>query len=185
MTFDKILEDGRLWAVRYDGKEDNCFEELFGQWYDMLWLKTFFEQNISDLESFFHITDVYQAVMETMEEASRLECLMMDITPEANLDTLFKHLDNRRYSEMLLGKEKAKGDGLQKHPSWLRIYAIKVDEGTYVITGGAIKLTATMSERSHTLAELAKLELVRNHFIDNRVFDKEGLIDYTDYEQGK
>lgn len=185
MTFDKILEDGRLWAVRYDGKEDNCFEELFGQWYDMLWLKTFFEQNISDLESFFHITEVYQAVMETMEEASRLECLMMDITPEANLDTLFKHIDNRRYSEMLLGKEKAKGDGMHKHPSWLRIYAIKVDKGTYVITGGAIKLTATMSERSHTLAELAKLELVRNHFIDNGVFDKEGLIDYTDYEQGK
>lgn len=106
MTFDKILEDGRLWAVRYDGKEDNCFEELFGQWYDMLWLKTFFEQNISDLESFFHITDVYQAVMETMEEASRLECLMMDITPEANLDTLFKHIDNRRYSEMLSAKKK-------------------------------------------------------------------------------
>ena len=60
-----------------------------------------------------------------------------------------------------------------------------MDKGTCVITGGAIKLTATMSERSHTLAELAKLELVRNHFIDNGVFDKEGLIDYTDYEQGK
>ena len=38
MTFDKILDDGRLWAVRYEGHEENCFEELFGQWYDMLWL---------------------------------------------------------------------------------------------------------------------------------------------------
>lgn len=36
MTFDKILDDGRLWAVRYEGHEENCFEELFGQWYDML-----------------------------------------------------------------------------------------------------------------------------------------------------
>ena len=35
-----------------------------------------------------------------------------------------------------------------------------------------------MSERKHTLAELAKLELVRNQFIDNGVYDKEGLEDY-------
>ena len=41
-----------------------------------------------------------------------------------------------------------------------------------------------MSERSHPFAELAKLELVRNHFIDNGVFDKEGLNDYIDNEQG-
>ena len=73
MTFDKILEDGRLWAVRYDGKEDNCFDELFSQWYDMQWLREFFKENLSDLESYFHITDVYKAVMETIDEASRLD----------------------------------------------------------------------------------------------------------------
>ena len=44
----------------------------------------------------------------------------------------------------------------------------------------AIKLTATMAERSHTLAELAKLEQVRNYLIDNGVYDLDGLIDYTD-----
>ena len=183
MTFDKILEDGRLWAVRYDGKEDNCFDELFSQWYDMQWLREFFKENLSDLASYFHITDVYKAVMETIDEASRLECLMLDISPKSNLDSLFRHLENSRYSEMALGKEKAKGDGMYKRPSWLRIYAIKVEEGTYVVTGGAIKLTATMSERKHALAELAKLELVRNHFIDNGLFDKEGLEDYIEHEQ--
>jgi len=60
----------------------------------------------------------------------------------------------------------------------------KIEEGVYVVTGGAIKLTATMAERSHTLAELAKLELVRNYFLDNSVFDKDGLIDYFENEQG-
>ena len=73
MTFDKILEDGRLWAVRYDGKEDNCFDELFSQGYDMQWLREFFKENLSDLESYFHITDVYKALMETIDEASRLD----------------------------------------------------------------------------------------------------------------
>lgn len=85
---------------------------------------------------------------------------------------------------MTLGKEKARGKSVQKHSSWLRIYAIKIEDGIYVVTGGAIKLTATMSERTHTLAELAKMEMVRNYFIDNGVFDKEGLNDYINHEQG-
>ena len=67
---------------------------------------------------------------------------MLDISPEANLESLFRHLEKSRYSEMALGREKAKGDGMYKRPSWLRIYAIKVEEGTYVVTEGAIKLTA-------------------------------------------
>ena len=184
MTFDRILEDGRLWAVRYDGKEDNCFEELFGRWFDMQWLASFFKENLDDLKTYFHITDVYEAVMETVEDASRLECLMLDITPDANLDMLFRHLENSRFSEMALGREKAKGDGSYRHPSWLRIYAIKIEQGVYLVTGGAIKLTATMAERSHTLSKLAKLEKVRNYLIDNGVFDKDGLTEYIDNEQG-
>lgn len=109
---------------------------------------------------------------------------MLDISPDANLDMLFKHLENSRFSEMWLSKEKAKGDGSYRHPSWLRIYAIRVEQGVYLVTGGAIKLTATMAERSHTLSELAKLEKVRNHLIDNGVFDKDGFTEYIDNEQG-
>ena len=40
-------------------------------------------------------------------------------------------------------------------------------------------MTATMSERPHTLAELAQLEKVRNKLIDLGVYDKEGLNDYN------
>jgi hypothetical protein len=122
--------------------------------------------------------------METMYEAEQLECLMLDISPEANLDVLFKHLENTRFSEMALGREKAKGDGKYRHPSWLRIYAIKIEPGVYLVTGGAIKLTATMAERSHTLAELAKMEQVRNYLLDNGVFDLDGFNDYYENEQG-
>jgi hypothetical protein len=184
MTFDKILEDKRLWAVGYEGENSNCFDALFSRWYDMNWLRSFFKENIADLSSFFHITDVYEAVMDTIDEAKRLECLMLDIDPNANLDLLFKHLENSRFSEMLLGKEKAYGDGSLRHPSWLRIYAIKIESGVYLITGGAIKLTHEMKERSHTLAELAKMERVRNYLLDNGVYDLDGFNDYIDNEQG-
>ena len=29
MTFDLITEDGRLWAVRYEGAEDNALDAVF------------------------------------------------------------------------------------------------------------------------------------------------------------
>ena len=182
MELARILNDGRLWAVQYDGDEDNCFDNLFTHWFDISWLKDFFKNNLEDLTSFFKITDIYQAISETLVEAEKLECLILDISPEANLDILFKHLENSRFTEMSLGKEKARGTGTSQHPSWLRIYAIKMEPGIYLVIGGAIKLTATMAERSHTLAELARLEQVRNYLIDNGVFDLDGLIDYTDHE---
>ena len=75
-----------------------------------------------------------------------------------------------------MGKEKAKGEPV-RHSSWLRIYAIKVGDSAYIITGGTIKLTATMQEREHTLAELHKMEMVRNHLISEGVVDSEGFID--------
>ena len=78
---------------------------------------------VSELVS-LNITDVYEAVMDTIDEAKRLECVMMDITPNANLDLLFKHLENSRFSEMTLGREKACGDGSYRHQSWLLVTRI-------------------------------------------------------------
>ena len=50
-----------------------------------------------------------------------------DIRPNANLDTLFRPLENQRFREMLLSREKAKGKRQTTHSSWLRLYAIKLD----------------------------------------------------------
>ena len=179
MTFDKILDDNRLWAVRYDGESDNALQMVFNQWNDPEWLWDFFTENLSDLESYFKITDVDQAIYDTIEDSNELECLILDISPEANLDLLFRPLETNRIAEMMLSKEKARIHNREKHASWLRLYAIKLEPGHYIITGGAIKLTRTMQERDHTLQELAKMEQVRNLLIEERVVDAEGFEDYT------
>lgn len=79
---------------------------------------------------------------------------------------------------MLLSKEKARLHRVHRHASWLRIYAIKLDPGIYVITGGAIKLTRTMQEREHTLVELARMEKVRNFLIEKNISDMDSFKDY-------
>ncbi len=174
MTFDRILDDGRLWAVRFDKDNENALQKVLSQWSDAGWLADFFTQNFDDLISYFRITNIEDAIYQTMEDRDELACIIMDISPEANLDQFFRPLDNNRISEMLLGKEK----GRLHRRSWLRLYAIKLSMGIYIITGGAIKLTRTMQEREHTLQELEKMEKVRNFLIQERVFDEDIFTDY-------
>lgn len=179
MTFDKILENNSLWAVRYAGEEDNSLRMVFNQWNDPEWLWDFFTENMADLESYFKVTDLDQAIYDTMDDSEKLECLILDISPDANLDKLFRPLENSRTAEMKLGKEKARLRERAEHPSWLRLYAIKLEPGCYLITGGAIKLTRTMQEREHTLKELQKMEQVRNLLIEQGVMDADGFEDYA------
>ena len=144
----------------------------------MTWLYQFFKENITDLKSYFKITDVNEAIYDTIEDSEKLQCLIMDISPDADLDKLFRPLENSRIADILLGKEKARLKDAHKHASWLRIYAIKLEPGIYVITGGAIKLTRTMQEREHTLQELTKMEMVRSHLLKNNIFDKDSFVDF-------
>ncbi|MBK8833138.1 MAG: hypothetical protein IPN60_20280 [Saprospiraceae bacterium] len=46
--------------------------------------------------------------------------------------------------------------------NYLRLYAIRIDEDCFVITGGAIKLTHLMEDSPHTSKELTKLEKARS-----------------------
>lgn len=78
----------------------------------------------------------------------------------------------------MLQKEKARLKRRLKHVSWLRLYAIKLVSGIYIITGGAIKLTAKMQEREHTSVELVKLEKVRRYLLDANITDDEGFVEY-------
>ena len=116
--------------------------------------------------------------MTTIEDNDRLQAIIMDISSEANLDELFRPLENFRTHDILLGKEKAKLKRNNNHTSWLRIYAIKLTTGVYIITGGAIKLTLKMDEREHTREELIKLELVRSFLLNENIIDDDSFVEF-------
>ena len=174
MTFDKIIDDGRLWAVRYANNRDNALQTVLSQWSDAGWLADFFTQNFDDLISCFRIINIEDAIYQTMEDRDELACVIMDISPDANLEHFFRPLYNNQTGEMLLEKDK----GRPRRRSWLRLYAIKLNVGIYIITGGAIKLTRTMQEREHTLQELERMEKVRNFLLREGIFDEDSFNDY-------
>ena len=178
MKFDNIDGNWKLWAVRYDEDTANVLSLLFWHWSNVEWLADFFISNKIDLEKNFQITSVDKAIYDTLVDAEELECMILDLAEDSDLDKMFRPLSNMRTSELLLGKKKAKGNR-GTHPSWLRLYALRLEKGVYLITGGAIKLTHTMQERSHTLKELERMEMVRNHLIENGVTDLDGFVDFV------
>ena len=182
MKFEDVLHTGKLWAVVYDSDSQDILTKTLSGWMDLLSLRAFFTENRADLSAFFHITNLEQAIYDTIADTASLSCLILDIRPDLDLNALFRPLENSRIHEMLLSREKAKGKRISGHPSWLRLYALKLDDNIYLITGGAIKLTRQMSERPHTLNELRKMESVRNHLLDNGIVDSEGIKDYNDTE---
>lgn len=180
MYFDDITRNGRLWSVRYEGASDNALSECFAQWNDVEWLRDFFTASKEDLESFFKVTDVNEAIYDTIEDSDKLQCLILDLNPDADLEKLFRPLDNRQTVALMLDKEKARLKSEGGHPSWLRLYAIRLEKNTFIVTGGAIKLTATMGEREHTLQELGKMERVRNFLLDEGIVDKDSFVDFQE-----
>lgn len=177
LQFEPITEDEKLWAVFYEDDDRNILQKTFEKWSNLDYLEEFFDRHLTDLSSYFHITDVDEAIYDTIQDARTLECLILDLKPETNLDELFRPLENLRTPERVLSKEKAKGKASLRHPSWLRLYAIRFEQGRYLITGGAIKLTRTMEERDHTLRELVKMEQVRSYLIENGAIDFEGFME--------
>ena len=169
------LKKGVLYAVAYDEKA-NEYKRLFELWtHDFEYLESFFEENKNHLQGgFWGNVSVEAAIERTRKSAINLRKQFFDIVnhPEPTnhqLQALFRPLHNEESKLKLLSKEKSKQD-------WLRIYAIRISENTYVISGGGIKLTRTMNEPdSHLAIELQKLTLTKQFLIEN------GLTDESDF----
>lgn len=175
MTFDEIIDE-KLWAVRYENNDENELFRLLDDWGDVEELEAFFNMHINDL-SYFNVTNIDEAIQDTLDDRDELERVFLDSTTD--LEELFRPLDNRVILPHEIERMKTRPEK-KRHSSWLRIYAIRLNDGKYIITGGAIKLTKEMRDREHTAQELVKINRVRDFLKDNHIFDDDSFVDYLE-----
>ena len=171
-----------LWAVRNEEKETDELTLLFRQWSNVGYLLDFFLSNMDDLKNFFHIQKISDAIRDTIEDSKELQRLVLDFPYTEQLDGLFHPLSLSDTKLNELTREKARNWDRERHASWLRIYAIRIEPNVYVITGGTIKLTAKMQDREHTQIELDKLNACRDFLKDKGIFDQDSFVDYIKEE---
>ena len=84
-----------LWAVRDEAKEADELTLLFREWSNANYLLDFFLANIDDLQGFFHVEKISDAIKDTMEDA-RLSSWMDCFTHVFCLTTEYMSLHVRK-----------------------------------------------------------------------------------------
>jgi len=162
-----------IYAIRLVEGNPDAFTQAFRNWSDIEFLEDFFESNKSDLQSgHFGKISVEEAVNKTIDDAAFFE---EEIKRQINRGKknneprlpkfIFKPLSEKEKAEFY---EADKAYGVYSD-SWLRLYAVKIDENTFVVTGSAIKLTRAMQERKHTQLELNRLRQVVKWLRENGI----------------
>ncbi len=141
----------------------NEFDKAINKWMHSEWLREFFIQHREDLRRFDSLLSVKMAIDQVKEEAKDIRNELLRLsqgTSENEVEILFLPLDNREADRPRYELQKLKAKGARRK-GLIRLYALKYGK-SYVITGGAIKITNQMN-RPHLKMELYKLNVVKNN----------------------
>ncbi len=158
-----------------DGLDE--LERLEEIWSNPEYLLKFFTEQKNNLENgIYSKYTIREAVLKTIEDSNKLFDQLYEIAengfsdPLDNLSQLFVPL-HENDKQLLEPYEQCKAYGIQIADGWLRLYAIRLDANTFIITGGGIKLVRTMQEDKLLKQELKKLKDTQEYLIDMGILD--------------
>lgn len=169
MNINRIFAEN-LFAFHYKDEEDNELYRLLELWNDPEYLHNYFIEN----EKFIinnpklKISSGTQFIDTVINNAQDADEILEELSKTQNLEEFFIELSNTQPLYEILSKRKGR-------KSILRIYAIKIDENCFVITGGAIKITDTMQQHKTTINELEKLKKCKAFLLEHDVIDSESF----------
>ncbi len=160
----------KLFAFHYDNEEENELTRLLELWRDTLYIDEFLTENEADIPNNENIDELPYKIIDFADEIDdTLSELANDSS--SSLEEFFKPLNNQEYKVVELSRQK----GREKY---LRLYALKIYDNCFVITGGAIKFTHLMEDRKHTNDELLKINKCKEYLKNNGVFDDDSFFEF-------
>ncbi|MBC7553591.1 MAG: hypothetical protein H7257_06390 [Taibaiella sp.] len=158
---------GKLYALKYVGQSQNELRRLLAFWQDPQVVYNFLKANTADLPK---NKTIFQLAEMIADDAETIEDTLNQLTNDEfnRLEEFFKPLNNLETNIRSLSLQKGR-------EQYLRLYSIKIDDNCFLITGGAIKLTRFMEERSHTADELGKIKQCRDYLGTQGIFDIDSL----------
>lgn len=150
------------------------YYRLWFIWNDPRYLVSFFKRYVKYLNGAYyggiHIDKAIDMTQDYIDP-------FFEMLDSANLDAVFKTLeDSPKDSKDNRFKHKIKETATERN--WLRIYAVRLSKGVYVITGGSIKLWPEMHDETITEIELGKIQMLKNFLHEENIVDKETLKAY-------
>ncbi len=167
MKIVRIFE-GRLYSVNETGEHE--LRRILRLWKDFNYVYHFLTDNKEDTPSEIKIEQLAESIIDNAFDMEEM-IIKLARNENARLEEFFKPLNNYEYQIRKLAGQKGR-------KNYLRIYAIRIDDNCFLITGGAIKLTQFMEERNHTDIELKKIKKYRDYLVEEQVFDAVSFNDF-------
>ena len=170
-----------IYSIKYDDKEENEYDRLFDEWNDLTSILDFLIEHKEMLKAsvWKKVSEPELAARQVLDEAEALELLFEELNyhtangEDPDYDSHFHYLDGKYKFELEYEPMKSYGD---RRPSLLRMYAIKMDKNTYLVTGGGIKLGATIQNspdlQDHVIQNIDK---VRAWLKENGIMDADDM----------
>ena len=168
-----VLEDNYLYAVVYDSdKGNNIVSKMFQDWADNEFLVDFFVANKEGLESgYYSEEEISRAVADTVREAMLLKAKLLRAQKSRNLGDMFLPLSKGKTENFPI---LIKAYGVSQRAK-LRLYAVRLDDGTYIISGGAIKIAKTMDGSDDLKLQKVRLKRLRDFLRQEGIDDVDQL----------
>lgn len=170
-----------IYSIQYEDKDENEFDRLLSLWNDVDYITQFLvdNQRYLSLPIWQQTPEPEDAARQILSEAVNLEELFDDLYhnvlngQKPDFDDHFLFLEGKYKYSLQWPPMKSYGT---YRPSLLRMYAIKMKENLYLITGGGIKLADTI-QNSPDLKEhvLQNIEKVRLFLKENGIFEAEDM----------
>ncbi len=152
-----------LFAFQYQGEVDNEYDRLMDNWTDVSFLRSYAKKN--------NVENINQFVKDRLKDAEQIQDLLEEITTNNEpLEFYFRTLFDNESGAKILSLQKGK---IEKNG--IRLYAIKIDENCFVITGGAIKMSQTMQDHPDSNEELKKIHRAKSFLHENTIVDKDSF----------
>jgi hypothetical protein len=186
INFSRIFaEDGDLFSACYpedevEGEIKDIFSKLFDQWSDTEYLRDFFINHKEELSNpYWKGITVDEAIDKVLEEREKFETELWAIETKQpgyegkSVKEVFRRLHVNLVSLNWKGETHRKARP-NLPDSIIRVYGIELPDGAIIVTGGAIKLTATMEGEQFIIVR-SQLERVQRYLLNEKVISKEGL----------
>ena len=165
----------KLFSIHYDNESQNELTRLIELWGNADEIHNFLASIVNDIGGIDKIEPLQDELLNNRK--TLIEILYKIGTNKIDINLFFKQLNNNEYQlNVLLSKRKGR-------VNYLRIYALKIDENCFLVTGGAIKFTKLMQDRPHTLKELFKIEKCRTFLMQNDVTDVDSLYEFLNEDE--
>lgn len=137
---------------------DRCMEI----WTDTEYLRNFAKKN--------GISNPNKFALDILEEVEEIQDILKR---DKDAESLFRPLYDSEYPPIKLSLQKGK-----LYNSYLRLYAIRIDEGIFVITGGAIKITRAIQDHLDTAREFEKIKNAQRYLNSQGVGDADSFYEF-------